>query len=769
MPDPSKAVNVTDVSDRAGTPGFWQRARAALNYAFTGDIGREWFSPLRPLSPIVPKDQQDSVEGRQWQYQVGENIRIIPRINETIGFTTMRDLATTDLPAIIINGRKDQLAKLEWSIQPRDKTKRKELASAADQVEQWWRKPDQRHTWREWLSMLLDDLLVIDAPCLYVERDRVGRVWGFQPVDGSHIKPLIDAQGHRPIPPNFAYIHELYGAPAVLYTHDQLIYKPRTLRSYSLYGYSPLERVIVTVNTALRRQVQQLDHFTEGSIPDVIAGAPKDWTPDQIEKFNQRWNARLSGNVAERARLHMIPDGATFHSFPKWDLKDEFDEWLARVMCAAYGVDPTPFIKQVNRGTQETTREAALSEGLAPYQAWISELVDDCLERQGFGFLKHSWIDDDAIDPVEKATIAKTKVASAILHPNEVRAEDGLDPLDNSTIAWLFAMQHSNTPVPPPETWQNGQPPAVEQTSAAPSAQSPGNDGGGAAANSQDQHATGGTAAGKGAAAIELGKASAPARLDRGRRLVKTKTERIARALTKTFRKMAPDIASQIAEALPKSQKGARGIPDRVIDDLNLDALAAVLDSITDDLGGVAQDGARLAADQVGVEIDLDLANEDASDWARTRGAELVGKRYNKDGELVDNPRAKYAITDGTREHLRGMVVQAIDEGWSNDTLASNIKASYAFSAARAEVIARTETARADVAGNLVGWKASGVVERKQWMVGEDCCPECCDLDGIEVDLDESFPGDGGDGPPLHPNCRCDIAPVITQTEEAEA
>jgi len=58
-------------------------------------------------------------------------------------------------------------------------------------------------------------------------------------------------------------------------------------------------------------------------------------------------------------------------------------------------------------------------------------------------------------------------------------------------------------------------------------------------------------------------------------------------------------------------------------------------------------------------------------------------------------------------------------------------------------------------------------VERKQWIVGDDCCPECCDLDGVEVDIDESFPGEGGDGPPLHPACRCDISPVVTETEAA--
>jgi SPP1 gp7 family putative phage head morphogenesis protein len=768
MPDPSKAVRVTDVSDRPGTPGFWQRAQAGLRYIFTGDMAREWFSPLRPLEPIVPKEQVPSVEGRQWEYQVGENLRVTPRINESVSFGMMRELASSDYPAIIINGRKDQLAKLEWTIQPRDPSRRKQTQDLCAEVANWWRRPDQRHTWREWLMMLLDDLLVCDAPCLYVNRDRVGRVWGFQPVDGTQIKPLIDAQGHTPLPPNFAYLHELYGAPAVLYTSEQIIYKPRTPRTHSLYGYSPMERVIITVNTALRRQVTQIDHFTEGSMPLVIAGAPKEWTPEQIERFNNRFNDRLSGNLAERARLHMVPDGVSWHDFRKWDLKDEFDEWLLRVICAAYGVDPTPFIKQVNRGTQETTREAVLAEGLAPYQTWVSELVDDCLERMGFPDLVHKWIDDDAIDPVEKSQIVGNKIKFGTLHPNEARQDEGLDPLDDATIAWLMAMQHSPTPVPSPATWTNGQPPAPASSSAG--GLPPGPSGGvGVAAKPQDQHASGGdNAAGKEAAATIVGKARAPERIDRGRRLVKTQTERIGRALTRTLRKMAPDIAKQIiAKIAERAKASGDRLPREVAEALDLAAMDGMASAFEAGLSTVSRDGVRLGLEQVGVEIDTDLPNERAESWARARGAELVGKRYNEDGDLVDNPRAEYSITDGTREHLRGMIGDAIDEGWSNDTLTANIKASYAFSAARAELIARTETARADVAGNLIGWKASGVVTKKQWIVGEDCCPECCDLDGVEVDIGDSFPGEGGDGPPLHPNCRCDISPVVEETEAA--
>jgi hypothetical protein len=97
MADQIKATAVTDLTLTPSLPGFWARSRQMLRYVFTGNIGDEWFSPLRPLPSIVPSDQQASVEGRQFDYVVGENLRYIPRVNEAVSFYTMRMLAQWDL------------------------------------------------------------------------------------------------------------------------------------------------------------------------------------------------------------------------------------------------------------------------------------------------------------------------------------------------------------------------------------------------------------------------------------------------------------------------------------------------------------------------------------------------------------------------------------------------------------------------------------------------------------------------------------------------
>ena len=241
----------------------------------------------------------------------------------------------------------------------------------------------------------------------------------------------------------------------------------------------------------------------------------------------------------------------------------------------------------------------------------------------------------------------------------------------------------------------------------------------------------------------------------------------------------AQDIAAQLADALGKFAKGE---DDAALQDARAKRVEEILraldftgwddlpDDVTSILMATAQDGAREALIQIGVQPTdemLDLLNERAAEYAKARGAELVGKK-EVDGELVDNPDAKWVITDSTRDMLRTDVTQAIEEGWSNDKLASAIADNYAFSDQRAEVIARTETAFADVNGNLEGYKASGVVASKEWIVGDGCCDECEEHDGEVVGLDEPFPNGGGIGPPLHPQCRCDVLPVLTDDEQQE-
>ena len=101
-----------------------------------------------------------------------------------------------------------------------------------------------------------------------------------------------------------SYQQVLKGLPAVNYAARDIIYRPRNVRPHRVYGYSPVQQILMTVNIALRRQLWQLDYYAEGSIPDALIGVPQGWTPDQIKQFQDYWDQEFSGDLARRRRLN---------------------------------------------------------------------------------------------------------------------------------------------------------------------------------------------------------------------------------------------------------------------------------------------------------------------------------------------------------------------------------------------------------------------------------------------------------------------------------
>lgn len=417
---------MTDASAKPLSPELVARVAAGLRYIVGGDPP-DWFGPLDPMPPMAPPD----IAGRSFDFPVGVNLRIQPRPDEPTSFAELRQLADRyDLIRLVVETRKDQLGKFDWSI--RRRAGHGDIDGDGDpriaEIEELLRYPDREHDFGTWLRLLLEDLLVIDAPTLYLRRDAAGGLYALEVVDGATIKRVIDERGRTPLPPLPAYQQILKGMPAIDYTTDELIYRPRNPRPHKIYGFSPVEQVVMTVNIALRRQVAQLQYYTEGNVPEAMIGVPESWSPDQIRQFQDYWDALLEGNTAARRHAKFVPGGMrpTFTREPI--LKDDYDEWLARVVCFAFSVAPTPFVRDSNRATAQTTQQAAMAEGLAPLLRWVKGLLDEVIHRHlGYADLEFAWADGKDQDPAQQAQIDDTYVRAGIKSVDEVRAELGLD------------------------------------------------------------------------------------------------------------------------------------------------------------------------------------------------------------------------------------------------------------------------------------------------------------------------------------------------------
>jgi hypothetical protein len=240
---------------------------------------------------------------------------------------------------------------------------------------------------------------------------------------------LIDITGRRPTAPAPAYQQVIHGRPWRLLTSDELIYRPRNKRPGHVYGYGPVEQIILHVNIAIRRQMLQLQHFTEGNVPPGFIGIP-DLNPEQVAKIAQWWNDLLAGNLAERTRTQFLPYSAKYQALKEPPLKDEFDEWLARVVMFCFSLPPDAFTRQRNRSTSETARQTAREEGYAPLLGWVKRLADEVIQkRMGHPDLEFAWEELREVDPQVQGKIETDYVRFGIKTPNEARDGLGLEPI----------------------------------------------------------------------------------------------------------------------------------------------------------------------------------------------------------------------------------------------------------------------------------------------------------------------------------------------------
>ncbi len=135
----------------------------------------------------------------------------------------------------------------------------------AARIEAFLESPDRAQDLRSWLVAFVRDLLEIDAVAIYTRTTRGGDLHALELVAGETVKPLIDESGRPPRPPEPAYQQFLYGLPAGQYTLDELDYLRETARTDSVYGLSRVERILLRVNQALRKQNFDLARFTDGS------------------------------------------------------------------------------------------------------------------------------------------------------------------------------------------------------------------------------------------------------------------------------------------------------------------------------------------------------------------------------------------------------------------------------------------------------------------------------------------------------------------------
>lgn len=143
---------------------------------------------------------------------------------------------------------------------------------------------------------------------------------------------------------------------------------------------------------------------------------------------------------------------------------------------------------------------------------------------------------------------------------------------------------------------------------------------------------------------------------------------------------------------------------------------------------------------QLPIDVDWDLVNDDVARLARQRAAAFGQEATQTSQERTAARIADWVASGGTMDDL----IASVAEVWSGP---------------RADVAAATEVTDLYSAGNLAAWSVSGVVTGYNFHTAED---PLVDTDCAEAATDGPYDLDDDDHrPPLHPNCRCWVTPVV--------
>lgn len=389
--------------NRKYTPPQGSRVTPLNSQALAAQISAVQNSPMykgtdafSPGMPIAPTQGVTLVDGpRQYSYPFGYNIASEPRSSEQTPFDTLRTLAATyDGYMLCEQVWLDMVSRLEIDIAPTqealDATKGDATVYAKPiaAYKAFFEYPDRDNglDMKSWLRMAVRETLQIDALTIYPRLNRAGGLYSLEIVDGTTVKPLIDDRGRRPAPPFPAYQQFWHGIPLGWYTSDEMLYFRETQRADSVYGMGRVERIIMRVNQALRKQTKDMGMFTDGNVPPGILTLPQtngDWTADKILMFQQMWDGVLSGNDAQRARIKVVPPGAVYTSVHNQDISSQFDMFLLNVTAACCGLTMAElgFTENVNKSSGDSQENVVYRRTIRPLMQRYADLFNLILRK----------------------------------------------------------------------------------------------------------------------------------------------------------------------------------------------------------------------------------------------------------------------------------------------------------------------------------------------------------------------------------------------------
>ena len=251
---------------------------------------------------------------------------------------------------------------------------------------------------------------------------------------------------------------------------------------------------------------------------------------------------------------------------------------------------------------------------------------------------------------------------------------------------------------------------------------------------------------------------------------------RAVRAFADGIQQDIDKVLAEVSRKLSASIRAGDTVTQRQLEEVQA-ALKASQRKLIADLANTAKPYAQTIA-EAGLSQGASLLPDGSFDLGLLSGkaSEFVVEATNRAAI-----RMAQSVSDSLAERVSNIIRVGIEETATGTDVIGLLEEA-GFDENRAQTIARTESARAYTDGQNAAWEASGVVKGKTWLVSPYAC-EFCEAAAKEfgeksVGVKDAFYERGStitgasgatmaldfddtSGPPLHPNCRCSLLPVI--------
>lgn len=365
-----------------------------------------------------------------------------------VGKTNVRQLRhwseNSEFLRAAIDIRKGNVSSAEWDVVPYDPAK-PHPKRVQKQIRQLFDQPNPTNeSFQTFVESVVEDILVLDAGAIEIERNYAFEPLYLWPVDGSEIKVSRIWDGD-PLEARYFWWPD-YQERGQLLNQDMLyiMQRPSTRRVVGLGNVEVLKAAIDAEMKGSSYNANQVATAASDGIFDLGENA----RPEQVEKFKGYWFAEVAGKAAtafwggtKNAKWVDLRKGNRDMQFMEWQ------QYLAHKIAAVFEMHPADlgFTDTVNRATAEVqdqqTNERGAKRLLSTVQSHFTrEIIWDPRFGGRANNLSFRFTKLNMRETLADANVDKIHVDSFVDSVNSIRIGKGQEPFANEVFDWPIAM-----------------------------------------------------------------------------------------------------------------------------------------------------------------------------------------------------------------------------------------------------------------------------------------------------------------------------------------